>query len=749
LLPWISSANTNYPELDAPDQMRLKVVKASPACKLPDNQMHNLKQLILVLLMPVILSTSNQKFAARLSESTEKGISKIEFNKSAPGFFWDFDKMNDNEGWMIPEQLRGAIIGGAVWLTIGQEFHKRNLSAWEAQVWGKGNKYDIVSPAGLEIPAENVSKVKMRILNRSPETDGYIFWLAQTSAGPDSGKKRFSMKPDHGEWQEVICHIDNEWKGTLEQIRIRPGQLWSRGDIWIDWISITAGDPEPEITPPDVCSEVVVPKISIPGILQREFQDAFQVLRECLVIDVPLHGFDYPFMAPGGAYGTNWWQLDGSLNVAGAKWVNQTHVENVMRGFAGVQSQNPDGRIDLWGGAPVRGQPANVSSLPRFFEAAYDVARRTADSALQELIYHSMKMYLRYWFSPVKRDEQTGLITAVFEETFGEPHTDPGGVAPVDLNVAVALGCLNTSRLAKNLGHSREATEYYLLFEQLRQSINRFLWNETQGVYYNYNIREGRQIHRLICTTFDPLQSGISPPGRIERVITKLIDPLFFNWGVRPVTSIARTEAEYVEATGPYDGRAWYGDIWTMRNITIIKGLEDSGYHGMAAELIWSTISTFNANYHEYIVPSTGSGEGVQRYGWTASQYIQTVIEHLFGIDYDRFENRLRILPHIPDDLKDKKISISNLIIPAEKDVRLSLYVDQTSGSSVKIGVEITGPLPSGRLEVFLPTEKKKFKQVKNISGEELPVVWQIKPLSNVGGVSLPIKHSEQVSFQY
>ncbi len=75
-----------------------------------------------------------------------------------------------------------------------------------------------------------------------------------------------------------------------------------------------------------------------------------------LVTDVPLNGFNYPYMAPGGAYGSNWWQLDGSLNVAGAKWTNQKFVEDIMRGFAEVQAQNPDGRIDLWGGSQHAGR---------------------------------------------------------------------------------------------------------------------------------------------------------------------------------------------------------------------------------------------------------------------------------------------------------------------------------------------------------------------------------------------------------
>ncbi len=102
-----------------------------------------------------------------------------------------------------------------------------------------------------------------------------------------------------------------------------------------------------------------------------------------------------------------------------------------------------------------------------------------------------------------------------------------------------------------------------------------------------------------------------------------------------------------MEATGTYDGRAWFGDVWTLRNLPVINGLEDAGKHDLAAELAWSTIKTFNSNYCEFIVPSNGSGEGVQRYGWSASQYIQAIIENLFGIDYDFLNKRLRIVPHI------------------------------------------------------------------------------------------------------
>ena len=526
------------------------------------------------------------------------------------GWFWGFDRWNDPEGWTCPEILNGTVTGGALWLTIRPEPKKENRISWKDQVWGQRKIPELVSPKGLSIDAVQFNKIIIRLRNLSPETDGSIRWRTTDQPDADTGNVRFTMKPDCQEWQEVVCHLDGHWKGTIDQIKIQPARMWQRGDIWIDWIAVTKGEVKQIFQRPDVCSDQAIPQICLPGIAQQDFKDAFKVLDECLIVDVPINGFNYSVMAPGGSYGENWWQLDASLNVAGAKWANQKLVEDMMRGFAEVQAQNPDGRIDLWGGSPFRGEVADVSSLPRYFEAAYDVARRSTDSVLQHLIYSTMQKYLGYWFSSKKRDQTTGLITGVFEETFSNPHRDPGIIAPIDLNVAVALGCYNTGKLAKYLGKAAEAEKYFGDFNQLSANINQCLWNEEDGVYYNYNIPEKKQEKRLLCTTFDPLQLGIAPEERVEKLIPTLLDPSLFYWGIRPLTTISRKDPGYLEATGPYDGRAWFGDIWTLRNLPVIKGLEDAGKHFLAAELNWSTIKTFNARYCEYIVPANGSGEG-------------------------------------------------------------------------------------------------------------------------------------------
>jgi hypothetical protein len=698
----------------------------------------------------VILNVCNTAHANVLSLKDDKAGYEKRYAFEDPKeskWFWGFDRWNDREGWTLPDIMNGTVSGGSLWLTIQSE-KKDTTKSWRSQIWGSAPNYMLVSPKDLMIPTEQYNKIVIRLRNLSPETDGFILWQTTQKPGKDTGTVRFTMKPDCKEWQEIVCHMDSRWKGTIDQIKILPAQMWQRGDIWIDWIAVTWGEDKQAGPRPDVCSKSVVPQIQLPGISQQDFGDAFKVLDECIVTDVPLNGFNYPYMAPGGAYGSNWWQLDGSLNVAGAKWTNQRFAEDIMRGFAEVQLQNPDGRIDLWGGSTTRGQVADVSSLPRYFEAAYDVARRSDDSLLRNTIFESMKKYLEYWFSSAKRDITTGLITGVFEETLSNIPAEVGSLAPVDLNVAVAIGCYNTSRIAAYLGKVREADRYLNDFKQLSSSINQYMWSGEDNVYYNYYVHEKKHERRLLCTTFDPLLLGIAPADYVEKLIPFLLNPSLFNWGNRPLTTIARTEPGYVEATGAYDGRAWFGDIWTLRNMPVINGLEDAGKHDLAAELTWSTIKTFNSKYCEFIVPGTGSGEGVQRYGWSASQYIQAIIENLFGIDYDFQNKRLRIVPHIPKELMKQEIEIKNLIIPCKNDLRLDLKIKQTQEGKAIIAVKLNGKLPQEILEIGLPANQVKQVTVTDKAGKKMLPVTQIDELKGVSGIKMEMTDYVELIFE-
>ena len=603
---------------------------------------------------------------------------------------WEFDRWNDLQGWNVPPVFGGSVAGGGIWLHIQMlPKHTQELS-WRQLIWLPHPPLSLVSPSGLDIDTTYATKVRLRVFNQSPETDGLLIWRIATAPDANAGTVRFTMQPMCNRWQDVVVDMENRWSGIVDQIHILPALIGSSGDMWISRIAVTDGVPAPTKSRPDVASEAVVPRITLPDIDQSAFADAFKVLDECLINNVPVHGFTEPVMGPGGAYGENWWQLDSSLTCDGAKWANQSFAEGVLSGFASVQSQNPDGRIDLWGGAPSRGMPALASSIPRLFEVGYRIARRSSDDKVRRLAFEVLSKYLDWWLSPVKHDKQTGLITYAFEETFCEPIDTPQTMAPVDLQVAVAIGCAHVCELAEWVGEVDAANRYRKAFEDLKNAINKYCWDEEDGAYYNFNVKTMTRSKRLIVSTFDPLRLGIAPDERVVRLLEKLTDPVLFNWGIRPLTSLAMTEEDYVEAEGPYDGRAWFGDIWTMRNLPVIFGLRDCGHDELAAQLAWDTVRIFNGNYAEYVTPSKGNGEGVMRYGWSASQYIQTVIEHVFGIEYDAVKKRLIIAPLLVPELRMRRIAIEGLRLPTPENSSLSVVIAprENGGTEIDVAVE-------------------------------------------------------------
>jgi len=482
----------------------------------------------------------------------------------------------------------------------------------------------------------------------------------------------------------------------------------------------------------------VVPKITFPGITQSDFQDAFNVLNECLITKLPVHGFTYPFMSPGGGYAKDWWQLDGSLTLSGAKWVNQKFAENVLKDF--IEVQKPDGRIPLYGPDNIS-LPFKVSSLPKLFEVGYAIVRRTNDTALVRKMYNCLKKYLDWWFS-FRQDRQIGLITGVFEESFPVDESQLKARAPVDLNVEVAVGCRNVAKLAKYFGDVADYKKYTRLEQNLKVAINKYLWADS--AYYSYYITRRKFDNRLLCDTFDPLKDNIAQSEKVNKLLKLLTDNRYFNWDENPITSAAKTDSVYNETGGVYNGKQWMGDIWTMRNESIIKGLEDIGRYDLAAYLSYKTAMLFNNNYSEFVIPSNGRGQGQLRYGWSASQYIQIIIEHIFGVDYNKFNNTITIMPRLDKSLVGKEISLDSLLLPNSN--RLNLNISNKAGK-VSIRYSITGGNNNMKIILALP-ENSNHKYIgSNKENHSIRLSKLIKGAAKIYEFNCGKKSEDEISF--
>lgn len=441
-------------------------------------------------------------------------------------------------------------------------------------------------------------------------------------------------------------------------------------------------------------------RIKFPGIAQADLDYAVECIEVCRQENAEQYGFPYPYFTPGGAYGAQWWQLDSSLALCGYKWVDRAFCERSLLNF--VNSQRPDGRICLWGkdllpsgvaGGDFLQQTENVSSLPKLFDSAYHILQGSTDREYKEKIYGMLKRYLDWWFA-ARLDVETGLMTSVFEETFIPYLGRAGEYAAVDTNVEVCVGCHYVGLLAAELGRAEDVALQASRKNALRQSINRYLWWEEKGAYYPYLIKEKKHFDCLMASTFYPLRLGIATQERRARLLELMTSDVHFNWDTIPLTSVAKTDPAFVTTEGRYKGNAsWSGNVWTLINETAVRGLCDCGEDALAAELALKTLRAFNHNCAEFVNPFDGRGHGVEQYAWSASQYVELLVETVFGVSYSAADRTLHIAPRLTEELKGERIELLDL--PLASGLRADVTVDhgrvECTVNSDSVNINIKG----------------------------------------------------------
>ena len=421
--------------------------------------------------------------------------------------------------------------------------------------------------------------------------------------------------------------------------------------------------------------------ITLNGITQADFDYAFECIEECRQESAKEFGFNYPYFTPGGSYGEQWWQIDSSLALCGYKWKDRKFAEQSLWNF--IESQKENGRICLWGadvlpetvaGGNVPMQRQEVSSLPKLFDVSYHTLQGTNDKKLKEATYNMMKKYVDWWFG-YRFDKSTGLITAVFEETFIPYLGCNGEYAAVDTNVEVYVGCHYTELLATELGKEQDAKVLNDRKTKLKNSINTYLWDEDKGAYYPYSIKDRKRTDTLMASTFYPLRLCIANENQRKRLIALMKDNAQFNWESIPLTSVSMSDKLFTTTKGKYQGNeSWSGNVWTLINEMVVRGLVDCQENDLAAELALKTVYAFNHNCAEFINPFDGSGHGVIKYAWTASQYVELIVETIFGVSYNASKEEVVIAPKLTDKLKNSYLALENIKLSA--DAVIDVYID-------------------------------------------------------------------------
>lgn len=105
---------------------------------------------------------------------------------------------------------------------------------------------------------------------------------------------------------------------------------------------------------------------------------------------------------------------------------------------------------------------------------------------------------------------------------FGPFNIDIIHYDSVCLNSLLYLMETDTAEILRTLGRAREARVWTARAADRRQRINRLMWDEQDGLYYDYNFARKEVRRYPFVTTFYPLWVGVADKSQAARIVANL-----------------------------------------------------------------------------------------------------------------------------------------------------------------------------------------------------------------------------------
>lgn len=344
----------------------------------------------------------------------------------------------------------------------------------------------------------------------------------------------------------------------------------------------------------------------------------------------------------------------------------------------------------------------NTVNPPLFSWAEMENFKITGDKSRFAVVLPVLEKYAE-WLEKHRKKEntkhslywQTGLGS-------GMDNTPRSGSGWVDMSAQMVTMYNDMSMMCRELNMDEEEISLKNKAEEITDRINKFMWNEEDGLYYDVD-DEGNQIKWKTAACFWPMLAGVSDLHQAEKLLANLKDPNSF-WRKIPFPSLAADQKHYKA-----DGQYWLGSVWAPTNVMIIKGLDKFGVGNDYAYNFneFASLATeeyLNGIYEVYKKTGTiwenYSAEAYARgvwsrpdfVGWTGCGPIELLIENIIGIRPDGVNNALtwhlsRIDKHGIENLRFGNVTVS-LICRRRESVNSPAEIEVHSDSIFKLTVE-------------------------------------------------------------
>jgi len=214
--------------------------------------------------------------------------------------------------------------------------------------------------------------------------------------------------------------------------------------------------------------------------------------------------------------------------------------------------------------------------------------------------------------------------------------------APVCLNSLLFKTERDLEEMSRLLGKSAETAVWQQLAETRKQAVQKYLWDEQQGLFFDYNFDNQQRSSYRYATTFYPLWAGLADDAQARAVVNNLSE--FERAG-----GIAMSERE---SQGQWD----YPFGWAPVQLLAVEGMRRYGHNAEADRVSAEFLSTVLQNFErdktireKYNVVTRSSETNVRAgyaanvigFGWTNA----TFLELLHALPPDKISRIAQAVP--------------------------------------------------------------------------------------------------------
>jgi alpha,alpha-trehalase len=196
--------------------------------------------------------------------------------------------------------------------------------------------------------------------------------------------------------------------------------------------------------------------------------------------------------------------------------------------------------------------------------------------------------------------------------------------APVCLNSLLFKTERDLETISRLLGRKSEAAQWQNLAEARKRSMQKYLWDERQGLFFDYNFDSGQRSNYRYATTFYPLWAGLATDAQASAVMKNL-------GAFEKPGGIAMSVQQ---SQGQWD----YPFGWAPIQLLAVEGMRRYGYNEEADRVSIEFLSTVLENFEhdktireKYNVVTRSSETSVTAgysanaigFGWTNAAFLE------------------------------------------------------------------------------------------------------------------------------